>query len=45
MSQRLVEQLTVCKVADNIKNNSDHNPIQTLVDIETLKIEPIKRRN
>jgi hypothetical protein len=33
------------EAADNMEDNSDHNPIWTLVDIEMPKIEPTRRRN
>jgi hypothetical protein len=45
ISQRLGGQLVVCKVADNIEDDLDHNPIQTLINIETPEIEPTRRRN
>jgi hypothetical protein len=45
ISQRLCEQLVACKVAEDMEDNSDHNLICTLVDIETLETEPVRRRN
>jgi hypothetical protein len=35
----------VYEVADNIEDNSDHNPIWTLINIEMPEIEPTRRRN
>ena len=34
-----------CEVTDDVEDDSDHNPIRILIDIETPKTEPIRRRN
>ena len=45
VSQRLCERLVACEVAEDVEDDSDHNPIRTLVDIETPETEPVRRRN
>jgi hypothetical protein len=45
MSQRMCERLVGCEVADDVEDDSDHNPIRILINIETPEIELIRRRN
>jgi hypothetical protein len=33
------------EVAEDMEDNSDHNLIHMLINIEMLEIEPVRRRN
>jgi hypothetical protein len=35
----------VYKVVEDMEDNSDHNPIHILVNIEMPETEPVRRRN